>query len=90
MSKRALEVLELFPWPGNIRQLENVMQHATLVSSGPELLVSHLPQPLQEHAESVGNTEEGGADSLQHQRDVIERNVILRALINSSRTGDET
>jgi two-component system response regulator HydG len=83
VSKKTLEALEIYPWPGNIRQLENVMQHAALVSSGPELQVTHLPQPLQEHAEAAGNCENGGADSLQHQRGVIERNVILRTLINS-------
>src|SRR5207244_8848156 len=36
VSPEALAALESFPWPGNIRQLENVMQHAVLVSSGPE------------------------------------------------------
>src|SRR5207302_3764165 len=50
ISPEALAALESFPWPGNIRQLENVMQHAVLVSTGPELLVQHLPQPVQDHA----------------------------------------
>src|SRR5262249_45344980 len=50
VSPEAMAALEAFPWPGNIRQLENVMQHAVLVSTGPELLLQHLPQPVQEHA----------------------------------------
>jgi transcriptional regulator with PAS, ATPase and Fis domain len=37
------KVLEAFPWPGNIRQLENVMQQAVLISKGPELLPEHVP-----------------------------------------------
>ncbi|MCC6420482.1 MAG: sigma-54-dependent Fis family transcriptional regulator [Gemmataceae bacterium] len=84
ISPEALAALEAFPWPGNIRQLENVVQHAVLVSIGPELLPQHLPQPVQDHAALVaGQSAEGslGGDSLQHQRDVIERNVIQRALI---------
>src|SRR5262249_59875702 len=36
-------VLHSFLWPGNIRQLENALQYAVLVSSGPELLKEHLP-----------------------------------------------
>jgi DNA-binding NtrC family response regulator len=36
-------VLQSFPWPGNIRQLENAVQLAVLVSRGPELLEEHLP-----------------------------------------------
>src|SRR5262245_28279456 len=84
ISPEALAALESYPWPGNIRQLENVVQHAVLVSTGPELLLQHIPQPLQDHAALVAA--QGGegpvlGDSLQHQRDLIERNVIQRALV---------
>jgi DNA-binding NtrC family response regulator len=83
----ALAALEAFPWPGNIRQLENVLQHAVLVGTGPELLLEHLPQAVQDHAATAlreANGEGGGGlgESLHHQRDVIERNVIQRALAN--------
>jgi transcriptional regulator with PAS, ATPase and Fis domain len=44
----ALAALESFPWPGNIRQLENVIQLAVLVSSGAELLHSHLPAAVRD------------------------------------------
>jgi DNA-binding NtrC family response regulator len=87
ISPRALAALESFPWPGNLRQLENAVQHAVLVSTGPELLVTHLPQPIQERAESAYTNGNGNGhlapDSLHHQRDLIERNVIQRALVNN-------
>jgi two-component system, NtrC family, response regulator HydG len=88
ISTEAIAALESFPWPGNIRQLENVLQHAVLVSAGPELLFQHLPEPVQDHAAAAshqGNHESNGSgfgESLHHQRDVIERNVIQRALAN--------
>jgi len=84
LSPEALAALESFPWPGNIRQLENVIQHAVLVSSGPELLLQHLPQPLQDHA-LMGQSQgpQPPADSLHQQRDLIERNVIQRTLVNN-------
>src|SRR5437660_1256664 len=44
----AMAALEAFHWPGNLRQLENVVQHAVLVSSGPQLLLEHLPMSLRE------------------------------------------
>ena len=57
-----LDALEGYPWPGNIRQLENVIQQAVLVSSGPELLLTHLPQPVQEYATLTnGNGSAGDA-----------------------------
>jgi transcriptional regulator with PAS, ATPase and Fis domain len=83
-SPEVLAALESFAWPGNIRQLENVIQHAVLVSSGPQLLLHHLPQPVQDYAAlaSANNNGTPNVDSLNHQRDVIERNVIQRALAN--------
>ena len=45
----AAAALEAYPWPGNIRELENFMQQAVLVSRGPELAVSDLPEPVRRH-----------------------------------------
>jgi DNA-binding NtrC family response regulator len=84
ISPEAMAALESFPWAGNIRQLENVMQHAVLVSTGPELLFQHLPQPVQEHAAAAaanGNGHSPAGALLHHERDLIERNVIQRALV---------
>ena len=90
ISPEAMAALESFNWPGNIRQLENAIQHAVLVSSGQELLLSHLPDALKEHAvqsqkaiNGNGNGNGHAPESLHHQRDLIERNVIQRALINN-------
>jgi two-component system, NtrC family, response regulator HydG len=43
LHKDTVAALEQFPWPGNIRQLENAIQQAVLMSSGSELLPEHLP-----------------------------------------------
>src|SRR5262245_19198494 len=50
VSKDALAALRAFPWPGNIRQLENAVQQAVLVSTGSVLLRDHLPPPIREYA----------------------------------------
>lgn len=49
ISEAAQRVLELHSWPGNTRELENVIHFALLVSSGEEILPQHLnlPTPLQ-------------------------------------------
>ena len=78
----AMAALESFPWPGNVRQLENVIQHAVLVSSGPELLLEHLPQPLQEHAAQCQG-QPPQADSLFRNREQVERDVIQKVLASS-------
>ncbi|HJT76440.1 MAG TPA: sigma 54-interacting transcriptional regulator, partial [Gemmataceae bacterium] len=83
ISPEALAALEAFPWPGNIRQLENVVQQAVLMSSGPELLVRHLPQPVRDAAAAprVPPPAAAPADgSLAANRDQHERTVIERTL----------
>lgn len=77
----AMAALEAYSWPGNLRQLENVVQHAVLVSTGPELLLDNLPEAVQLAALPLVAEEGDIRESLQHQRDVIERNVIQRALM---------
>ena len=41
-----MAALQSHPWPGNIRQLENIMQQAVLVSNGPVLNLSDLPESI--------------------------------------------
>src|SRR5262249_725903 len=51
VSAEAMAHLEAFPWPGNIRQLENVAQHAWLVCTGPELRLDPLPEAVRAPAD---------------------------------------
>jgi DNA-binding NtrC family response regulator len=82
ISPPALDALETFPWPGNIRQMENFIQQAVLVSSGPELLVGHLPQQVRDYRPArVALATRAPADSLSHSREQVERNVIQRTLL---------
>src|SRR5262249_27553890 len=81
MHPQALEALERYPWPGNLRQLENVVQHAVLVSSGAELRLQHLPQAFQEPAPTRNGHGGDRCDTLQHQRAAHERNVSQPSLI---------
>jgi DNA-binding NtrC family response regulator len=81
VSPRALDALEAYPWPGNIRQLENFVQQAVLISSGPELTFEHLPPQVRDYRPD-GRPPSSPPDSLSHSRELLERNVIQRALSN--------
>jgi transcriptional regulator with PAS, ATPase and Fis domain len=48
ISPEAMAALEHFPWPGNIRQLDNVIQQAVLLNRGPRMLQQHLPPQLRD------------------------------------------
>jgi DNA-binding NtrC family response regulator len=43
ISQETLAILRAHPWPGNVRQLCNVMERALLLADGPVLLPAHLP-----------------------------------------------
>jgi len=44
VSSGALALLTAYDWPGNIRQLENAVFRAVVLSEGPELLDTDFPQ----------------------------------------------
>lgn len=48
LSDAALDCMLRYPWPGNIRELRNVLERAMLVARGlPAVDVSHLPREVQ-------------------------------------------
>ncbi len=42
----ALALLKSYPWPGNIRQLENAIQHAVVIAEKPQVTIDELPAEL--------------------------------------------
>jgi formate hydrogenlyase transcriptional activator len=70
IPEEVMETLRLHDWPGNIRELENVLQRALIVSRGGTLTLSDAWQPMFES--SCG----GGAATLTD----VERRHIARVL----------
>lgn len=46
VSPEALGCLKDYDWPGNIRELENVIEHTFILNDSYEILLSHLPEKL--------------------------------------------
>ena len=44
VAKDALDMLQRYPWPGNVRQLENAVFRAVVLADGPVLSVAEFPQ----------------------------------------------
>ena len=49
VTAEALEVMLSYDWTGNVRELENCIQHMVAINSGPLLHVADLPSSLQNH-----------------------------------------
>lgn len=49
ISKSALQVCLQYPWPGNIRELENVIERAVILSPGEFIVPESLPANIREN-----------------------------------------
>jgi DNA-binding NtrC family response regulator len=47
VSPEAMALLQRYPWPGNIRELQSVLKQAMLHASGPVLVPAFLPATVQ-------------------------------------------
>ena len=82
----AMDALCRYHWPGNIRELQNVIERAVIISAGPGLCVdvADLKFPKTSHSEEravAANSEGNGA--LQNVLEETERQQILQALKQS-------
>ncbi len=77
LSPQSLTALEQYPFPGNIRELQNVMEHAFVCCEEPTIQFEHLPDDLQRYYWE--HREWNDTESLQ----AIERQAICRALDKS-------
>ncbi|MGF6962162.1 DNA-binding NtrC family response regulator [Paraburkholderia youngii] len=50
ISAEALALLRAYAWPGNIRELRNVLERANLLADGGVIRPEHLPEALREKA----------------------------------------
>jgi transcriptional regulator with PAS, ATPase and Fis domain len=41
-----LEILEDYPWPGNVREVENIVQRLVVMNDSPVITAEQLPQAL--------------------------------------------
>ena len=46
LSKESIEILKSYDWPGNVRQLRNILERGINLAPGEEILPEHLPQSL--------------------------------------------
>lgn len=56
VDDEAVEALMRYDWPGNIRELENVVERAVVLADGPTVTVADLPADLQSVKRSPSRT----------------------------------
>lgn len=84
VSPEALTLLTGYKYPGNVRELENVLERAVLFADGDRVFTEHLPPELTEKSlPSVAAVEQGEVGLKEQVRAAVsqlERQLIFRAL----------
>jgi DNA-binding NtrC family response regulator len=81
ISESALKILQSYWWPGNIRELENLIER--LVAVNDKEWITDEDLPLEYHFAKLDSTPSAGETLFQEACDTFERNFILRALEKS-------
>ena len=76
VDHESLEILREHRWPGNVRQLRNVIERATIVARGPLITAADLPADVRRVNRKGAHFELRIGDSL----DELEREFIFRTL----------
>ena len=82
-SKDAVDLLSRYPWPGNVREMENIIEQAFIWSRGSDIITSeHLPIILKNDTRSSSLRDDTLAGRLSLEKAVMEfeREIILDAL----------
>ncbi len=73
ISQAAMEFLESYGWPGNVRQLENVMERAVALESTEEIGAESLPPEVRQGSERRGRVEVALPESGINLEDWLEK-----------------
>lgn len=79
ISEPAMDILLRYNFPGNIRELENIIEYAFILCHSGLIMPNHLPEPLAPKESSA----ESGSQS-PRSLDEIEKQAILAALERNS------
>ncbi|MFA9459860.1 sigma-54-dependent transcriptional regulator [Thiohalorhabdus sp. Cl-TMA] len=75
LTAEALSVLQAYPWPGNIRELENILERTVVMTQGDTMGSEDLPHELSRPPAASAK-----ADFPTHHLPTIERQVVIDAM----------
>jgi len=79
LSQEAADAIARYPWPGNLRELRNTMESASILCRGDAVSLDNLPAAIAAHL-----TARQSVASSKESIDVLEREHIQRVLSESS------
>jgi len=82
ISKEAMDVLTKYSFPGNVRELENIIEQAVVLCRREMITISDLPSIVRDHF--VEKIENEGAGTFKEKIEAFEKRLIREALQKSN------
>jgi len=67
ISEDAMNLLQNYDFPGNVRELENIIERGVALTTGNTIEIAHLPEDLRELSIKTFRRKEGKIPSLENQ-----------------------
>jgi DNA-binding NtrC family response regulator len=80
ISKEALELLKSYSWPGNIRELRNVIERIVVLENSEFILPEHLPKEITMKNKDIKSTERFILPDTGISLEDVEKDLIIQAL----------
>ncbi len=80
LSPEVLECLQRYPWPGNVRQLENTIERMVVLAQGNVITIADVPDELADFAAGVPDQNAWSPHSFTEARKRFERSYLCQAL----------
>jgi len=71
LSKEASEILERYSWPGNIRELENIIERMVILANGATIGLDDLPERIVSMANSQSPPQTARTEPLAYQLNAV-------------------
>lgn len=82
MSPEALQICQRFPWPGNVRQLRNMIERLVITCRNPIVDVADLPAFLRQHDQSLVTFSVRPGTSLEEVEKLLIRQTLTHVASN--------
>jgi transcriptional regulator with PAS, ATPase and Fis domain len=86
MTSKVQDIFQSYHWPGNIREMENLMERLVILSDNI-IDEKDLPQKMMKNQQLISFMDQGNQyNSMPELLESIEKNIILDALRNEKST----
>ncbi|MBI4617927.1 MAG: hypothetical protein HY720_30235 [Planctomycetes bacterium] len=76
----ARKALQTYPFPGNVRELANLLRQAVLFSRDDEIWLEDLPAEVRESWQGTGAGKAASYAEVEKMKDELEREFLIRVL----------